>query len=167
MSFTPFIGQLMPVGFNFAPKNWALCNGQILPINQNQALFSLLGTSYGGDGRVTFGLPNLQGRTPISIGNGFIIGQVGGETAHTLTIAEVPAHTHTVNAAGSGGNNQAPAGALLAGGGPPVFASATNLTAMNSGTIALYGGSQPHENQQPYLVITWCISLVGVFPSPA
>ena len=162
---TPYLGQLMLCSFAFAPKGWAQCNGQLMAINQNQALFSLLGTYYGGDGRTTFGLPNLQGRTPVAPGNGFSIGQLGGEPAHTLTSLEVPLHTHTVNAAASGANSTSPSAALLSGGSAAVFVAANSLAGMNTGAIASWGGSQPHENRQPYLVMNWCISLQGIYPT--
>ena len=163
----PFLGQLMLASWGFAAKGWAQCNGQLLPINQNQALFSLLGTYYGGDGIRTFGLPNLQGRTPVGTGTGFDIGQIAGEANHTLTINEVPPHFHTLNAASGGGNATAPAGALLAGGGPSVFVAPTqgNLVAVNGASISNYGGSQPHQNMQPYLVMNWCIALTGIYPT--
>lgn len=162
---TPYLGQLMLASWGFAAKGWAQCNGQLLAINQNTALFSLLGTYYGGDGRTNFALPNLQGRTPIGIGSGYSIGQPGGEASHTLSAAEVPTHNHSVNAAASGANSTSPSASLLSGGGAAVFVQATNLTAMNSASIAPFGGSQPHENRQPYLVLNWCIALQGIFPT--
>jgi microcystin-dependent protein len=162
---SPFIGQLMLASWSYAAKGWALSNGQLLPINQNQALFSLLGTYYGGDGRTTFALPNLQGRIPIGTGNGYSIGNPGGEAAHTLTAAEVPTHSHTVNAAGTGANSTSPGGALLGGGGGAAFVAPNSLAAMNSSVISPFGGSQPHENRQPFLVMNWCIALQGIFPS--
>jgi microcystin-dependent protein len=161
---TPFLGQLMLVSFNFAQKGFVMANGQLLPINQNQALFSLFGTTYGGDGRQTFGLPDLRGRTPIAFGTGFTLGQRGGEDAHTLTASEVPTHNHTINAAG-GANLNKPLNALLAGGGGAVFVSPSNLVGMNSGTLTSAGGSQPHENRQPFLVMTWIISMQGIYPT--
>jgi microcystin-dependent protein len=161
---TPFLGQLMLVPWAFAAKGWALCNGQLLAINQNQALFSILGTTYGGDGRVNFALPNLPGRTPVGMGNGIPQGQSAGEASHTLTISEVPAHVHTVSAVSPATSGE-PGGALLAGGGLAAFNSPTNMAAMNLGTLASFGGSQPHENRQPYLVLNWCIALQGIFPS--
>jgi len=161
---TPFLGQLMLASWNYAAKGWATCNGQLMAINQNQALFSLLGTTFGGDGRVNFALPNLQGRTPVGFGNGIQLGQVGGEEFHTLSVAEVPTHTHSLQAA-SGANATKPGGALVAGGGANLFTGASNLAAMNPATIANSGGSQPHENRQPYLVMNWLIALTGIFPS--
>jgi microcystin-dependent protein len=163
---TPFIGQLSLFSFGFAPKGWAQCNGQLLQINTNQALFSVLGTFYGGNGVNTFGLPNLQGRTPISMSDSYPIGSSAGEPAHTLTGSEVPPHSHSANAATTGANSTNPANALLSGGGTAVYVPAANMTPMNNTTaIANYGGGQPHENRQPYLVLNWCIALVGIFPS--
>lgn len=160
----PFIGQLLLASWNYAPKYYASCNGQVLPINQNQALFSLLGTTYGGNGMTTFALPNLQGRTPIGYGNGFTLGQMGGEETHTLLQTEVPTHIHTVSAYGAA-DTEVPAAALLAGSGAAVYTGATNPVTMNPGTISSAGGSQPHENRQPFLVMNWCIALQGIFPS--
>lgn len=162
---TPYLGQLMLVPWSFAAKGWAMCNGQLLPINANQPLFSLLGTTYGGDGRVNFGLPNLQGRTPTGNGAGIPIGQYAGEATHTLSIAEVPAHIHPISAASRAVSGD-PAGALVAGGGLAAFNTPTNLTSMNGATLAPYGSGQPHENRQPYLVMNWCIALSGIFPTP-
>jgi microcystin-dependent protein len=163
----PFLSEIRMMSFGFAPKGWALCNGQLLPINQNQALFSLLGTTFGGDGRVNFGLPDLQGRTPIHAGNGHTLGERGGEQAHTLSIAELPTHTHVANASASVGNNAVPTGMVL---GSPLQASygagGSNLTSLSPGTVATVGGSQAHLNMQPFLVINFCIALQGIFPSP-
>ena len=160
----PFLGEVKIFSFGFAPKGWSLCNGQLLPINQNQALFALLGTTYGGDGRVNFGLPNLQGRVPFHTGSGLSLGQSGGETAHTLNISELPAHTHvpvgnsnSANAASPGGNLWA----SLTGGG---YLQTAN-TAMNPASILPTGGSQPHDNMSPYLTLNFCIALQGIFPS--
>jgi microcystin-dependent protein len=135
-----------------------------LPIAQYQALFSLLGTYFGGDGIRTFQLPNLQGATPVGVGNGINYGQLGGEPAHTLTQAEVPTHTHAIQAAG-GADKITPAGNLVAGGGTAIFGAAGTLAGMNPNVLATFGGSLPHENRQPYLVMNWVIALVGIFPS--
>jgi microcystin-dependent protein len=153
------------MSFGFAPKGWALCNGQLLPINQNQALFSLLGTTYGGNGQTTFALPNLQSRTPLHVGNGHTLGEHAGEDAHTLSLQELPAHTHqlSVSTVKSGGNNS-PVGRFL-GGAADAYAAPSNPTAMRSGTITNVGGSQPHLNDQPFLVLNFCIALQGIFPS--
>ena len=161
-----FIGEIKVISWNFAPKGWGLCNGQLLPINQNQALFSLLGTMYGGDGRVNFGLPNFQGRTPVHVGRGFTQGQVGGETSHTLSQSEIPQHTHTAQIQPANAGTGAPANNLLAGVASFAYRnSLTNLTALVPGTITNAGGSQAHANQQPYLVLNFIIALQGIFPS--
>jgi len=158
----PYMGQLMLASFNFAPRGYAQCNGQLMPINQNQALFSLLGTNFGGNGVNSFGLPNLQGRTPIGAGQSIALGQVGGEETHTLSPAEVPSHTHQIFAGGLA-SGVSPSNALL-GSGAPIFTPASSLVAMHTGTLPQFGGSQGHENRQPYLVLNWCISLQGIFP---
>jgi microcystin-dependent protein len=160
---TPYISEIKIVSFNFAPKGWALCNGQLLPINQNQALFSLLGTTYGGDGRVNFGLPNLQGRIPVHMGNGFTLGQQGGETAHTLNISELPAHNH-VPVGSSAAPTQASAAGNLWASISNLYAAASNVS-MNPVSITPTGGSQPHDNMSPYLVLNFVIALQGIFPS--
>jgi microcystin-dependent protein len=161
----PFLSEIRMLSFGFPPKGWALCDGQLLPINQNQALFSLLGTTYGGDGRVNFGLPNLQGRTPMHVGNGHTLGERGGEQGHTLSIAELPTHTHVVAASSvATGGNANPTGRFL-GGGNNVYHSPTNLTSMTPGTVTSVGGSQAHLNMQPFLVLNFSIALQGIFPS--
>jgi len=163
----PYLGEIRIMSFNFAPKNWAMCNGQFLPINQNQALFSLLGTMYGGNGQTTFALPNLRGRTPIHFGNGHIIGEQAGEYAHTLTISELPQHTHTLKVKTDAVNTNIPASANYLGNTAPnlVYSGQSqNFTAMNSGSLANVGGSQAHLNMQPFLTLNFCIALVGVFP---
>jgi microcystin-dependent protein len=164
----PFLAEIRMVSFNFAPKGWALCNGQLLPIAQNQALFSILGTTYGGDGRTTFGLPDLRGRTPIHVGSGHTEGERGGESAHTLTIAEIPSHVHSLSAVNtSAGNVNNPNGVNLATSSPAeVYAGPTNLVPMSATSLAIAGGSQAHNNMQPYLTVGFCIALVGIFPSP-
>ena len=161
---TPFLSEINIFSFGFPPKGWALCNGQLLPINQNQALFSLLGTTYGGDGRVTFGLPNLQGRTPMHMGNGHTLGELGGEQNHTLTISEFPAHTHSWGATNTAANAPNPTSNLL-GGAAEYNNSASNLVAMYPGVLTTVGGSQPHQNMQPFLTLNFCIALQGIFPS--
>lgn len=153
------------MSFVFAPKGWALCNGQLLPINQNQALFSLLGTTFGGDGRVNFALPDLRGRTPIHVGSGHTLGERGGEQAHTLSIAEIPTHTHVANASQANANVPTPANNFF-GTSNNMYAAATNLTSLNAGSIANVGGSQAHLNMQPFLTLSFCIALQGIFPSP-
>ena len=163
---TPFMGELRWISFNFAPKGWTLANGQFLPINQNQALFSLFGTTYGGDGRTTFALPDLRGRAAISFGSGFTQGERGGEYAHTVITAELPAHTHFLNVSTQNGNAADPTGAVFANtGGSNLYAGTSSLTAIQPATVTNLGGSQPHENQQPYLVINCIVALQGIFPS--
>jgi microcystin-dependent protein len=161
----PFLSEIRIMSFVFAPKGWALCNGQLLPINQNQALFSLLGTTFGGDGRVNFALPDLRGRVPIHVGSGHTLGERGGEQAHTLSIAELPTHTHVVNATNANGG-QVPANSYLAKTGANSYGAATNLAAMAAGMITNTGGSQAHLNMQPFLTLSACIALQGIFPSP-
>lgn len=163
----PFLGELRIMSFDFPPKGWALCNGQLLPINQNQGLYSLLGTTFGGDGRVNFALPDLRARTPIHVGNNHTLGERGGEQAHTLSIAELPTHTHVLNASNDTSGvvdnptNNVPARASVNAYGP-----ATNLVAMNAASVANTGGSQSHLNMQPFLTLSFCIALQGIFPSP-
>jgi microcystin-dependent protein len=170
---TPFIGELKLVGFNFAPKTWAMANGQLLPINQNAALFSLLGTTYGGNGVNTFALPDMRGRVPMHFGtssNGtFDQGQVAGVETVTLAINQMPQHTHAFNATKTAGNTAKPAGNLLAGAANtvagPAFTTPQNQVALTPATIQTAGGSQPHNNIQPYLTVNICIALGGIFPS--
>jgi microcystin-dependent protein len=161
----PFLSEVRIMSFVFAPKGWALCNGQLLPINQNQALFSLLGTTFGGDGRVNFALPDLRGRTPIHVGSGHTLGERGGEQAHTLSIAEIPTHTHVLNAAGAG-NTINSSGALLANAGSQVYGSPQSLVSLSPSSVTNVGGSQAHLNMQPFLTLSFCIALQGIFPSP-
>jgi microcystin-dependent protein len=162
----PFLSEIRIMSFGFPPKGWALCDGQLLPINQNQALFSLLGTTYGGDGRVNFGLPNLQGRTPIHVGSGHTLGERGGEQAHTLSISEIPTHTHTFNATSSTGTAAIAPNNLLASSPSQLYQTPdSNLVAMNPAAIANVGGSQAHLNMQPFLVLNFSIALQGIFPS--
>jgi microcystin-dependent protein len=160
----PFLGELRLMSFTFAPKGWALANGQLLPINQNQALFSLLGTTFGGDGRVNFALPDLRRRVPIHVGNGHTLGERAGEQAHTLSNAELPQHTHPANASGTDGNTNLPSGSVLATA-ANLYGAAASLTALNAATMTNQGGSQAHLNMQPYLTLTFCIALQGIFPS--
>lgn len=163
----PFLSEIRIMSFSFPPKGWALCNGQLLPINQNQALFSLLGTTYGGDGRVNFGLPNLQGRTPIHVGSGHTLGERAGEQAHTLSTSELPTHTHSANAANVAATAGNPSNARMISqsAGANLYAGASNLNAMAPQAISNVGGSQPHENMQPFLTLSFCIALQGIFPS--
>jgi microcystin-dependent protein len=160
----PFLSEIRIMSFNFAPKGWAMCNGQLLPINQNQALFSLLGTTYGGNGQTTFALPNLRGQVPIHFGGSHNLGEAAGESAHTLSVAELPTHTHALNGSTDNATTPVAAGNLL-GSANNLYAPATDLTPLHPGSIANVGGSQPHENKQPYLTLTFCIALQGIFPS--
>jgi microcystin-dependent protein len=161
----PFLSEVRLMSFVFAPKGWALCNGQLLPINQNQGLFSLLGTTFGGDGRVNFALPDLRGRTPIHVGSGHTLGERGGEQAHTLSITELPMHTHSVKASPSNANSPVATNNVLAAA-LNVYRPADSLTTMIPGTVTNTGGSQAHLNMQPFLTINFCIALQGIFPSP-
>lgn len=162
----PFLSEIRIMSFEFAPKGWALCNGQLLPINQNQALFSLLGTTFGGDGRVNFALPDCRGRTPIHVGSGHTLGERGGEQAHTLSIAELPTHTHVVNSTNTNGTAIIPTSNVLAGSPNQLYLLPQNLVALNPGTLTNVGGSQAHLNMQPFLTLSFCIALQGIFPSP-
>lgn len=166
----PFLSEIRLMSFVFAPKGWALANGQLLPINQNQALFSLLGTTFGGDGRVNFALPDLRGRTPIHVGSSHTLGERGGEQAHTLSIAEIPTHTHVMSASSAEANAPVPfgpSGNIPASATPALtYGPPANLTALNSGSVTNTGGSQAHLNMQPYLTLNFCIALQGIFPSP-
>lgn len=161
---SPYLSEIRIVSFNFAPRGWASCNGQLLPINQNQALFALLGTTYGGDGRVNFGLPNLQGRVPIHFGNGHTLGEAGGEENHTLNLQEMPAHTHTFSASNADPDQGTPAGNMWANN-SGAYSGAAPDSSMNPASINTVGGSQAHSNLQPYLVMNFIIALQGIFPS--
>lgn len=163
----PFLGEIRLMSFVFPPQGWALCNGQTLPINQNQALFSLLGTYYGGNGQTTFQLPDLQGRVPIHMGSGHNLGERGGEQAHTLSIAEIPEHTHVLNASGVNATATVPTSShhIATAPGFEAFRPATSLVAMGAGTVSNIGGSQAHLNMQPFLTVSFCIALQGIFPS--
>lgn len=176
----PFLGEIKIIAWNFPPKGWAFCNGQLLPINQNQALFAILGTTYGGNGQTTFGLPNLEGRVPAHVGNGIVLGQLGGQQSHTLNISELPAHTHAlvvdnVGADTTSANGNTPASTLTVAQGiaartdgtttpVTIFAPSPNST-MNPAAVVATGGNQPHENMSPYLVVNFVIALQGIFPS--
>lgn len=164
----PFLAELRMMSFQFAPKGWALCNGQLLPINQNQALFSLLGTTYGGDGRVNFALPDLRGRTPLHFGSGFTLGERAGEQAHTLSIPELPQHLHLLQATSATGTTNTPGNTVMLGtsGNYEAYHAPTNLVAMQPASVTNVGGSQAHLNMQPFLTMNYCIALQGIFPSP-
>jgi microcystin-dependent protein len=162
----PFLSEIKVVSFNFAPKGWALCNGQFLPINQNQALFSLLGTTYGGNGQTTFALPNLRGRVPIHMGNGHILGEAAGSTSVTVNIQQLPTHLHFLQGSTATANLDNPAGALLGGSAPnDLYTGPTSLSPLIASTVPPVGGSQPHNNMMPYLVLNFIIALQGIFPS--
>ena len=162
----PFMSEIRLMSFIYPPRGWALCSGQLLPINQNQALFALLGTTYGGDGRTTFALPNLQGRVPMHAGNGHTLGEQTGSQTITLTSGQMPTHLHTLQASGNSGGTQAdPSAALLA----PVnggYGTAANLTTLEPSSVTTVGNTQAHDNMQPYLTLSYCIALTGIFPSP-
>ena len=163
----PFLSEIRIMSFGFPPKGWALCDGQLLPINQNQALFSLLGTTYGGDGRVNFGLPNLQGRVPIHMGSGHTLGERGGEQGHTLSISEIPTHVHTLIGTSDNASQPVPTNALAAktAATDGIYNGPSSLVAMAAGSLANVGGSQAHLNMQPFLVLNFSIALQGIFPS--
>lgn len=165
----PFLSEIRLMSFVFAPKGWALSNGQLLPINQNQALFSLLGTTFGGDGRVNFALPDYRGRAPIHVGSGHTLGERGGEQAHTLSISELPTHTHVLNARDTGSsdaNVNVPAGNLFSNSKPNNLYQNTTSGLTPTAGVSNVGGSQAHLNMQPFLTISFCIALQGIFPSP-
>lgn len=162
---TPYLSEIKMVSFNYPPKGWAFCNGQLLAINQNQALFSLLGTTYGGDGRVNFALPDMRGRVPVYVGQGLVQGQKAGEESHTLITGEMPAHTHTAQASSAAATSPTPTGNLLGNVSTKAYNGLGSVTTLNPTTIGLVGGSQPHENRSPYLVLSFIIALTGVFPS--
>ena len=164
----PFVGEIRMFAGNFNPAGWAFCSGQLMPISENEVLFQLLGTTYGGDGQETFALPDLRGRVPVHIGNEISLGQVGGVESVTLTTSHLPAHGHTLSGTGDLANASAPGGALPAAkprGGLNRYAPAGSDTVMSPGSVALAGGNQPHDNMQPYLVLAWLIAMEGIFPS--
>jgi microcystin-dependent protein len=160
----PFLSEIRIMSFGFAPRGWAECNGQFLPINQNQALFSLLGTTFGGNGQTTFALPDMRGRVPLHVGGGHINGERGGEEAHMLSIAEMPGHVHPMNAADAPANLNVGTGAML-GQRAGAYAAPGNLTALAPTEISNVGGGQAHFNMQPFLALNFSIALQGIFPS--
>lgn len=167
----PFLGEIRMAGFSFAPRGFALCNGQLLPINQNQALFAILGTTFGGNGQTNFALPNLQGRVPVHVGPGFTEGQFAGEVSHTLTTNELPAHTHQlIGATAPPGAQRGPSGnfygaAQKSGSDFSLYAAGAPAATMNAGVVGNTGGGQAHSNLQPYLTVSFYIALQGIFPS--
>jgi microcystin-dependent protein len=160
----PFLSEIKIVSFNFPPKGWALCNGQLLPINQNQALFALLGTTYGGNGQTNFALPNLRGQVPIHMGSGHTLGEAAGSTSVTLNIQQMPQHLHFAQASSANGDTAFAANHLLAAAGN-MYGTAINLTTLLPASVTNVGGSQPHNNMMPYLVLNFIIALQGIFPS--
>ena len=162
---SPYLGQISLFAFGFAPKGFALCNGAIMSIQQNQALFSILGTTFGGNGIQTFSLPDLQGRTPFHIGNTMVLGEIGGEATHTLNVTEIPSHSHTISGTTSDATTSDPTNALWARNNAAPYGSSAPNAAMKSVTLASAGSSQPHPNQPPYLVLNFCIAISGIFPS--
>lgn len=162
----PFLGEIRICAFGFAPRGWALCNGQLLPINQNQALFSLFGTTFGGDGRVNFALPDLRGRMPIHMGNGHTLGERGGEQAHTLSIAEIPTHTHVLSHSTARATTGTPTDNVPAQTLSPIYGPAQSLVAMNPSAVTNTGGSQAHLNMPPFLTLNFSVAIQGIFPSP-
>ena len=165
----PFLAEVRIVGFNFAPRGWAFCDGQILPINQNQSLYSLLGTTYGGDGRTTFALPDMRGRTPIHVGRAdsgqsFREGQKTGEETHTLASNEMPQHNHQTFGSANNGSGRDPSNQVL-GSALNLYAAPSSLTSIHNGSITNVGGGQAHNNMQPSLALNFCIALQGLFPS--
>jgi len=166
----PFLGMIIIVPYNFAPRGWAFCNGQILPIAQNTALFSLLGTTFGGNGQTTFALPDLRGRVPNSSGQGpglssYDLGQVGGTESETLTINQMPAHNHQLGCFGDDANAAVPTNNVLANAPNNMYATVAPNALMNPQSITNTGGSQPFSTLQPYLTLNFCIALEGIFPS--
>lgn len=160
----PFIGEIRLFSFDFAPKGWAQCNGQILPIQQNQALYALLGTTFGGDGRVTFTLPNLQARAAVHTGQGFSNGQVGGEENHTLTVNEMPVHTHQLSGSSQPASTKSATSNVWAvPTNQQIYANVANAK-MSSNALGTSGGNQAHPNMQPYSVVNYCIALQGMWP---
>jgi microcystin-dependent protein len=170
-SVTPYLGEIRYVSFNFAPSGWAMCNGQLLPINQNAALFNLIGTTYGGDGQTTFALPDMRGRVPVATGQGVnlssrILGEQGGQETVTLTVEQMPAHRHPIKASSAAGNSKAPSGNVLANGGSTaVYSNQAPDVELGSKAVTSVGQGQPHENMQPFLAMTCIIALQGIYPT--
>lgn len=162
----PYVGEIRMFAGNFAPAGWMFCDGQLLAISENETLFQLIGTTYGGDGQSTFGLPDLRGRVPIHQGDGFTLAEVGGAETVTLTVNQIPAHSHTELASSGGGNNNAPAGNITGeSAAVKIYISDAPTVSLNAAAMTSVGGSQPHNNCQPFLCISFIISLFGIFPS--
>jgi microcystin-dependent protein len=159
-----FVGEIRMTGFNFAPEGWFLCNGQLLPISEYEVLFQLIGTTYGGDGQTTFALPNLQGRIPVHQGNGFVIGELSGSETVTLSLNQIPAHTHALSAQTAGGNMPSPAAGVWASSALEQFSSSSPTSSM-AALLVNTGGDQPHNNVPPYLTVNFVIAWSGIFPS--
>ncbi|HEY1011856.1 MAG TPA: tail fiber protein [Herpetosiphonaceae bacterium] len=163
----PYVGEIRMFAGNFAPAGWMFCEGQLLPISENETLFQLIGTTYGGDGQSTFALPDLRGRLPIHQGNGFILAETGGAEEITLTVSQIPAHSHPLLAAGIAAEQFSPLGNVLATPTAEVFNTIDSVdVSLIASTVGSVGGSQPHTNFQPYLCVDFIISLFGIFPSP-
>lgn len=162
----PFLAEIRIMSFNFPPKGWAFCNGQVLPINQNQALFSLLGTTYGGNGTTNFALPDLRSRVPVHVGSGFALGQRAGTTTHTLTTSEMPQHNHIALGSSNAVSGNNPTGTYLGENPALLYGPFQDVVTMSTSSISSAGGSQPHQNMQPFLTLNFCIALQGIFPSP-
>lgn len=163
---TPFLAEIKIMSFNFAPKGWAYCNGQFLPINQNQALFNLLGTTYGGNGQTTFALPNLRGRVPVHMGGEVSLGQAEGAPTHRLSISELPVHNHALGTTNAEANSSQPTGNSLARSTSLVYGdTSTGLVTMGAASLSSVGGSQAHSNMMPYTVLNFCIAIQGFFPT--
>jgi len=163
----PYVGEIRMFAGNFAPAGWMLCYGQLLPISEYETLFQLIGTTYGGDGQSTFGLPDLRGRVPLHQGGGLVLAQSGGQETVTLTVTQIPSHTHAATATTGTGNSDSPAGASSwAAVAAPLYSTASTNAQMNASALLASGGSQPHDNMSPYLTVNYIISLFGIFPSP-
>lgn len=163
----PYVGEIRIFAGNFAPNGWMLCYGQLLSIAENETLFNLIGTTYGGDGQATFALPDLRGRVPLHQGGGVVLAQTGGQETVTLTTQQIPSHTHSAAAVTGPGNSDSPAGAnSWAAVATPLYSTGATNAQMNAGALSVSGGNQPHDNMSPYLTINYIISLFGIFPSP-
>jgi len=161
----PFVGEIRMAGFNFPPAGWARCDGSLLPIAENDTLFNLIGTTYGGDGQSTFALPDLRGRMPVHAGNGLTLGQVGGVEQVTLTSNQIPSHTHAAQAQNSVGNSASPANSVWANSTLNQFTAGPAAAAMNAANVAASGGNQPHDNMMPFTAVNFIISLFGIYPT--